>query len=71
MLINYLELSEQALNGIVEQYILTQLSDVEIQIPLIEWREQVLQQVKRQELLVEYSEANDSVYLICADSIVR
>lgn len=63
MIINYQELSSDALRGIAEQFILAQLSEVEEQPRLDEWVEQVINKVKSGDLVVEYSLANESVVL--------
>lgn len=74
MLIDYTELSEEALRGVAEQYVLSQLESqlemVDKENILANCTDEVIQQVKRKALFVEYSENDDSVYLISAESAV-
>ena len=64
MLIDYKELSTQALRGIAESYVCSNLSENDSEINLPEWTAKIMALVKTGELFVEHSELNDSVYLI-------
>ena len=68
MLIEYTELSQEALKGIAEAYVLTQFIQSDDGIQLEQWTDEVMTMVKQKKLLVEYSEVNESVYLIQAES---
>ncbi|MET1253669.1 YheU family protein [Aliikangiella maris] len=63
MLIEYQQLSTDALYGIAKQYVEVNLSDVDTDIQLEDWIQQVINLVKKGELLIEFSQANESVYL--------
>ena len=63
MLIDYKSLSEDALKGIAHQYVCSNLSEVDADLDVEQWTLQVINLVRQGELLVEYSEHNESVYL--------
>lgn len=63
MIINHKELSDQALKGIAEAYVAAHLSDVDDQLKFSDWVEEVMRKVQKGELLVEYSEVDESVTL--------
>ncbi len=63
MLIDYKDLSYDALLGIAKEYVISQLSDVEIDIEINAWTQQVINRVISGELVVAYSELEESVSL--------
>lgn len=63
MLINYQELSEQALHGVVQQFVLSQLSESDDKIDVEQWVSEAIRAVKNGELVIEFSEVDQSVYL--------
>ncbi|RMH44723.1 MAG: YheU family protein [Gammaproteobacteria bacterium] len=71
MLIDAKLLSEEALRGIAEHYVISQLSETEESPQFDIWVEKTLEAIARGELVVEYSEVNDSVYLKRRDELPR
>lgn len=71
MLIDAKLLSEEALRGIAEQYVLSQISEAEESPQFAIWVAQTLAAIERGELVVEYSEVNDSVYLKRREDLPR
>ena len=71
MLIDYKTLSDEALRGICEQYVITHLSETEQDPEYPQWVDGVINKVKSGELLVEYSEVDESVTLKSRDEVVK
>lgn len=69
MIIDYNQLSDEALRGIAENYVLTHLSEVEQQPAFKTWVEKVLDMIKSGELVVEFSQIDHSVSLKSSDDI--
>lgn len=63
MIIDYKELSDQALKGVAEAYVASHLSDVDDQLKFSDWVEEVIKKVQKGELLVEFSKVDESVTL--------
>ncbi|MBL1292266.1 MAG: YheU family protein [Thiotrichales bacterium] len=63
MIIDYKTLSEEALKGIAEAFIVSHVSDGDDQLKFSDWVEEVIKKVKKGELLVEFSEVDESVTL--------
>ncbi|TQV77091.1 YheU family protein [Aliikangiella marina] len=71
MLIDYSTISREALEGLAKEYVLSKLSETDSEIDLATWTKQVLSMIKSGELLVEYSEANESVYLKTPEELLE
>ena len=71
MLIEHSQLSEDILRAIAQQYICSNLSGVESEMDMEQWTDQVVARVKKGELLIDYSENNESVYLRKPEEIVQ
>ncbi len=69
MLISYETLSVDALRGIAEQYVLSQLSDLDSEPNTQEWVDKAIEMVKSGELVIEFSQADESVTLKPFDHI--
>jgi len=63
LIVEYQTLSLEALSGIAQQFVLSQLSEVEDEIKMTDWISQAIDKVKSGELLVEYSEIDNTVTL--------
>jgi len=70
MIIEYQQLSESALRGVAEQFVIAQLNEMDSEPAVELWVDKVIQQVKAGELLVEFSQVNDSVTLKSRDQIL-
>ena len=63
MIIAYQDISLDALQNIAKEYVLAHTSEVDDNLKLDEWVEMVIQQVRKEELLIEFSQADESVTL--------
>ena len=63
MLIDNKTLTDDVIKGIAEQFVISQLSETEDQPNISTWVEQDVSKVKSGELLIEYSEVDESVTL--------
>lgn len=63
MIIDYKALSADALTGLSREYVISHLSEVEESIELETWVQRVINKVKSGELVVEYSQVDESVSL--------
>jgi len=63
MIIDYKTLSEEALKGIAEAFIVSHVSDGDDQLKFSDWVEEVIKKVKKGELLIEFSRDDESVTL--------
>ena len=63
MLIDYTTLSDDVIKGIAEQFVISQVSETEDQPNISTWVEQAVSRIKSGELLIEYSEVDESVTL--------
>lgn len=65
MLIPYQQLDVMTLNNLIEQYILREGTDYgEVEFSLQQKTQQILAQIKNEEIFIMYSELNESVTLI-------
>lgn len=65
MLIPYQQLDAMTLNNLIEQYILREGTDYgEVEFSLQQKTQQILTQIKNEEIFIMYSELNESVTLI-------
>ena len=65
MLIPYQQLDAMTLNNLIEQYILREGTDYgEVEFSLRQKTQQILAQIKNEEIFIMYSELNESVTLI-------
>lgn len=65
MRIPYQQLDEITLNNLIEQYILREGTDYgEVEFSLSEKTQQILQQIKNENIYIMYSELNESVTLV-------
>ncbi len=65
MLIPYQQLDAMTLNNLIEQYILREGTDYgEVEYSLRQKTQQILAQIKNEEIFIMYSELNESVTLI-------
>lgn len=70
MIIDYQQLSADALEGVCREYIISQLNESDSEIALGEWIEKVKRKVLTGELLIEFSEVDESVTLKRPEDIV-
>jgi len=67
MIIPWQELSEEALNNVIREYILSQLEDYQMEATAMEqWQSQVMNRLKSGEAVVEWSESNETVSIVDA-----
>ena len=65
MRIPYQQLDETTLNNLIEQYILREGTDYgEVEFSLQQKTQQVLEQIKNEDIYIMYSELNESVTLV-------
>lgn len=69
MIIDYQTLSEYALKGIAEIFVTQHLSEVDGELNFSDWTEDVIRKVKAGELLIEFSQVDESVTLKTPDEI--
>jgi len=69
MIIDHKTLSEEALKGIAEAFIVSHMSDVDDEPKFLDWVEEVVKKVKKGELLVEFSQFDESVTLKSPEEI--
>ncbi|TQV84526.1 YheU family protein [Aliikangiella coralliicola] len=69
MLIDYKTLSDEALKGVCEQYVVTHLSETEQDPKYSGWVDSVIEKVKSGELIIEFSEVDESVTLKSRDEV--
>lgn len=69
MLIDYQELSEQALQAIAERHVIAQMVDWEEEPKLKEWSAKVVAKIRSGELVIAYSELDESVQVKLATDI--
>ena len=71
VLIEYSTISTEALIGLAREYVVSNLSDTDSNIELEQWTDKVLKMIKNGELLIEYSQANESVYLKTPEEVAQ
>ncbi len=70
MLIPHQDISEIALAGLAKDYVISQLSETELELDVGNWTNKVIERVKKGELVIEYSENDESVSLKKREDIV-
>lgn len=63
MLVDYKSISAEALENLCREYVIANLSDVEQEVQLADWVTQTINLVKSGELVIEFSEQDESVSL--------
>jgi hypothetical protein len=63
MLISYRDLSDDAVYSLAKEWVVSNLSDVEAQPMLVEWTDKTIQKIKKGDLLIEFGEESQTVYL--------
>ncbi|MGX5173766.1 YheU family protein [Aliikangiella sp. IMCC44653] len=63
MLIDHKQLSPEALQGIIESYIQSNINEAEVDLKMTEWVDKIKSHISKGELVIEFSELNQSVYL--------
>jgi len=69
MLIPYQELSEEAVYSLAKDWVVSNLSDTEDLPDVTLWADQTLQKIKSGELVIEFGEESQTVYLKSKDEI--
>jgi len=69
MLIPYQELSEDAVYSLAKEWVVSNLSDTEDLPDVSVWAEQTVHKIKSGELLIEFGEESQTVYLKSKDDI--
>jgi uncharacterized protein YheU (UPF0270 family) len=69
MLIPFDQLSETALYTLAQEWVVSNLSESEGHPQVAEWTEIAVNKVKNGELIIEYGEASETVYLKSKDQI--
>ncbi|MBQ1782722.1 MAG: YheU family protein [Gammaproteobacteria bacterium] len=69
MLIPYQELSTEALRGLISQFLLAEASDDLAQVDCDHHAAQVMAALKRGELVISYSEENESAAIRYRDTL--
>ena len=69
MLIPYTELSDEILQSISKDWVISNVSDTESHPEVEEWTAQTMSKIKSGELVIEYGEESQSVYLKSKDEI--
>lgn len=69
MLIDYSTISSEALRGLAQEYVVSKISDSDSEINLTEWTDKIIAMIRKGELLIEYSQANETVYLKTPEEI--
>lgn len=71
MLIPYTELSDEILQSISKDWVISNVSDTESHPEIEEWTAQTMFKIKSGELVIEYGEESQTVYLKSKDDIVQ
>ena len=69
MLISYSDLSNDAVYSLAKEWVVSNLSDTESQPNVTEWTEKTIQKIKKGELVIEFGEESQSVYLKTKEEI--
>lgn len=69
MLICYSDLSNDAVYSLAREWVVSNLSDTDSQPNVTEWTEKTIQKIKKGELVIEFGEESQSVYLKTKDEI--
>ncbi|MCW8878102.1 MAG: YheU family protein [Kangiellaceae bacterium] len=63
MLVDYREISAEALENLCKEYVIANLSEVEQEVQLEDWVAKTIELVKSGELVIEFSEQEESISL--------
>ena len=63
MLVDYKDISSEALENLCREYVIANLSEVEQEVQLADWVAKTIELVKSGELVIEFSEQEESVSL--------
>ncbi len=69
MLITPSDLSQEALESLAREWVISKTSDSEVQPDISLWTEQTLQKIKSGELVIEFGEESQTVYLKSKDEV--
>jgi len=69
MLIVPTDLSEQAIESLAKEWVISKLSDTEVIPELDHWTQQTIDKIKSGELLIEFGEESQTVYLKTKDEV--
>ncbi len=69
MLISYSDLSDEAVYSLAKEWVVSNLSDTDSQPNVIEWTEKTIQKIKNGDLVIEFGEESQSVYLKTKEEI--
>ncbi len=69
MLIPYQELSEEAVYSLAKDWVVSNLSDTEYLPDVDVWSKQAVQKIKSGELVIEFGEESQTVYLKSKEDI--
>jgi len=69
MLIPYADLSQDALYSLAREWVVSNLSEIESQPDLTDWTEQTIKKIKKGDLLIEFGEESQTVYLKTKEEI--
>jgi len=69
MLIVPTDLSEQAIESLAKEWVISKLSDTEVIPELDHWTQQTVDKIKSGELLIEFGEESQTVYLKTKDEV--
>ncbi len=71
MIIDYHSISDDALNNICKEYVIAHINELDAELNIKLWIKQTKEQVKAGELLIEYSQVDNSVSLKNQQDIVN
>lgn len=63
MLISHTDLAEDVVFSIAKEWVVAQMSDTEVQPEVVEWTKKTVAKIKRGELLIEFGEESQTVYI--------
>ncbi|WP_196138276.1 YheU family protein [Aliikangiella sp. G2MR2-5] len=69
MLIDYQELTADALYGLCREHVISHLTDSDVEVELESWIQMVVDKVKSGELVIEFAEVNQSVVIKNRDEV--
>lgn len=69
MLIEPNDLSLNAIESLAKEWVISKLSDTEVSPDVESWTEQTIKQIKSGELLIEFGEESQTVYLKSKDEL--
>jgi len=69
MLISYKDLSQDALYSLAREWVVSNLSETESQPDLSEWTDKTIQKIKKGDLVIEFGEESQTVYLKTKEEI--